>query len=91
MRKILGILALITAVVVAVIIALTQQSEAMQRCAQEDGSTQDVCVWSYTTPQGESRTLVNHNYGEWTYYPHTGAYITWDSAPTSADVIAAAK
>lgn len=52
-------------------------------CELEDGSTQSVCVWSYTTPQGEARTLINHEFGEYTYYPETSTTIYWDN-PLSA-------
>ena len=91
MRPALIVINLINVIAIAIIIALTQQSEAMERCEHEDGSTQNVCVWEYKTPQGESQTLVNHNYGEWTFYPHTQTYITWDSAPTAEMIKEAVK
>lgn len=66
-------------------------AESYPSCEEEDGSTQDVCTWAFTTPSGAERVLVNHNYGEWTFYPHTGAYITWDSEPTPEEITAATR
>lgn len=72
-------------------VPVNPDSPSYPLCEEEDGATQDTCTWHYTTSKGESRTLVNHNWGEWTYYPHTNSYITWDSEPTQDQVLAASR
>lgn len=52
-------------------------------CTHEDGSTQAVCVVSYVTQSGESRVLVNKDYGATTYYPATDTTIEWDTHPSA--------
>lgn len=64
---------------------------SLPECEHEDGSSQETCVWYYTTKDGQPRELIQHNYGEWAYYPNTDKSITWDSMPDAETVRNAAK
>jgi hypothetical protein len=82
----LGAIALFTAIVMMMNVG----DGSIPQCTSEDGSSQSICEWHYTV-NGEPRTLINHEYGEWTYYPHTDTTITWDNEPNPLVVQNAAR